>query len=311
MKPRLRIAPSALGDMPLFSTTEAEARGISRRDLGVMVRRELIWRVARGWYSSRMDAGPEERHVLRAVAVLRLHGDGTAAHRHTAVLIHGLPLARTNLSTVEIAKAPPTHGRTGPGLRLSEADLERVGCSAVHLPDLDASVRSVDPATAIVGTALTNNPLGALVAGDHALRLGVCTRPQIEAALDAARGSAGVARARQALAHLEPRHESPGETLTGAVLRRSIWTFEPQVEVVAADHCYRLDYGSRELRLAIEFDGQVKYTSPEVMEAQIVRENNLRAVGWSFVRFGWEDFEDEEKMLLRVSDAAHACRRAS
>ena len=68
---------------------------------------------------------------------------------------------------------------------------------------------------------------------------------------------------------------------------------------------------SRELRLAIEFDGQVKYTSPEVMEAQIVRENNLRAVGWSFVRFGWEDFEDEEKMLLRVSDAAHACRRAS
>ena len=114
-----------------------------------------------------------------------------------------------------------------------------------------------------------------------------------------------------ALAWADGRSESPGETLTGAVLQRSIWTFEPQVEVVAAGHCYRLDYGSRELRLAIEFDGQVKYTSPEVMEAQIVRENNLRAVGWSFVRFGWDDFEDEEKMLLRVSDAAHACRRAS
>lgn len=311
MKPRLRIAPSDLGDMHLFSTVEAEARGISRRDLGVMVRRELIWRVARGWYSSRVDAGPEERHILRAVAVLRLHGDATAAHRHTAVLIHGLPLARTNLSTVEIAKGPPTHGRAGSGLRLSEADLEQVGCSAVRLPDLDTSVLSVDPATAIVGTALTNNPLGALVAGDHALRLGVCTQTQIDAALDAARGSAGVARARETLVHLEPRHESPGETLTAAVLRRSSWTFEPQVEVVAAGHLYRLDFGSHELQLAIEFDGQSKYTGPEAMEEQIVRENNLRAEGWSFVRFEWADFEDEQQMMLRIVDAVHACQRAA
>ncbi len=311
MRPRLRIAPSDLGDMPLFSTAEAEARGISRRDLGVMVRRELIWRVARGWYSSRMAAGPEERHILRAVAVLRLHGDGTAAHRHTAALIHGLPLARTNLSTVEIAKGPPTHGRTGPGLRLSEADLEQVGCSAVRLPELDTSVLSVDPATAIVGTALTNNPQGALVAGDHALRLGACTQTQIDAALDAARGSAGVARARETLVHLEPRHESPGETLTAVVLRRSAWNFEPQVQVMAAGHLYRLDFGSHELQLAIEFDGQSKYTGPEVMEAQIVRENNLRAEGWSFVRFGWVDLEDEEEMVRRVSAAAQACRRAA
>lgn len=310
MKPKLRVAPSDLGDMPLFSTAEAEARGISRRDLGVLVRRQLIWRVARGWYSSRMDADAEQRHVLRALATLRLQGVSAAACRHTAVLIHGMPLVRTDLSVVEIAKESSTHGRTATGIRVSELALRRAGCVEVPLPDLETSALAVGPAWAIVGTAMTNNPLGALAAGDHALRRGLCTRAEIEAVLDASRGAAGVARAREALTHLEPRHESPGETLTAAVLRRSQWNFEPQVEVRAAGRVYRLDFGQRECKLAIEFDGRSKYTGPEVMEAQIAREKDLRLEGWEFVRFGWEDLEDEGEMLRRIS-AARAHRNAA
>lgn len=311
MTPAMRIAPSELGDMPLFTTAEAEARGISRRDLGVLVRLELIWRVARGWYSSRMDASPEQRHVIRALATLRLQSEGAVAIRHTAALILGLPLVRTDLSVVEIAKASTTHGRTGPGVRVSELDVERAGCIEVPLPDLETSALTITPAWAVVGTAMTNTPIGALAAGDHALRQRLCTRKDIDAALEAARGAKGVARAREILVHLEPRHESPGETLTAAVLRRSPWTFEPQVEVRAAGHDYRLDFGMRALKMAVEFDGRTKYTSPEVMEAQIVRENHIRGEGWEFVRFDWSDLDDEVEMQHRIAAAAQACRDAA
>lgn len=305
---RMRVDPSSLGDMALFSTGDAEARGISRRDLGVMVRRELVWRVARGWYSNRMDATADERHVLRAAATVRMQGAGSIAHRHTAALLHGLPLARTDLSVVEIAKARSTHGRTAKGVRISELDVEQFECVSIDVPGVDTAVPAVSPAWAIVGTAMTNNPVAALVAGDHALRHRVCSRAQIEAALLVARGSMGVSRAREALVHLEPRHESPGETLTAAVLRRSPWSFEPQVQVRAAGRNYRLDFGLRDRKLAIEFDGVIKYTSPEVMAAQVERENNLRAEGWDFVRFGWVDFDDEAEMHRRVAVKAHECR---
>lgn len=289
--------------MPLFSTLEAEGRGISRRDLGELVRRGLIWRPARGWYSSRMDADAEERHLIRAVAVLRSQGEGAVAVRHTAAVVLGLPLVKTDFERVEIGKAGSTHGRTAKGVRQSVLDVESAGVVDVPVPDL-GTVRCVAPAWAVVGTAMNNNPLAALAAGDHALRHGLCTRADITAVLDAHRGSTGVARARDHLVHLEPRHESPGETWTAAVLRRSPWDFEPQVRQRAAGRSYRLDFGNEELMLAIEFDGQMKYVSPEVKEAEIAREQDLRAIGWEFERFVWDDFEDEADMLARVAHTA-------
>ncbi len=294
--------------MPLFTTAEAEGRGISRRDLGVFVRRGLFWQPARGWYSSRMDAEIEERHLIRALAVLRSQGEGAVAIRHTAAVVHGLPLVRTDFDRVEIGKAGTTHGRTAKGVRVTGIDVGRMGCGEVAVPDL-GTVRSVSPAWAVVGTAMTNNPLAALSAGDHALRHGLCTRGDIDGALDAARGATGVGRAREALVHLDPKHESPGETLTAAVLRRSRWDFEPQVWQTVAGRNYRLDFANEELMLAVEFDGQVKYVSPEVKEDEIAREEDLRSIGWDFVRVIWDDFDDESQILGEV--AAKAAERGA
>lgn len=311
MKATLRIDPKTLGDHPLFSTAEAESWGVSRHDLAILVRRGLIWRVARGWYSCRTDVHEDERHILRTVAVLRLHGEDSVACRQSAALIHELPLARTDLSVVEVAKVNANHGRTRQGFRVSELGVDRGNCAEVFVPIVGASVRVVDPATAVVGTAMINNPMGALVAGDHALRHGLCTRTQIDGALELGRGATGIGAAREAMSHLEPRHESPGETLTAAVLRRSPWAFDPQVKVMARGRRYRLDFALREYRVALEFDGAIKYTGPEVMEAQLEREGNLRAEGWVVVRFGWDDLEDEGEMFRRISAAVDEARAAA
>lgn len=304
----MRIDPAVLGDMPLFSTAEAEASGMSRRDLALLVRRGLIWRVARGWYSSRMAAGPEEGHILRVAANLRLHGPTAIVARHSAVLLHGLPLARTNLEVVEITRTQAGHGRTREGVRVSVLGVPESRCVDVPVPIVGGVARVVDPATAIVGTAMTNHPSAALVAGDHALRQGRCTRAQLRETLEIHRGCQGIGAAREALRHLEPRHESPGETLTAAVLRRWPWAFDPQVEVWARGRRYRLDFALREHRIAIEFDGAVKYTGPEVIEDQLEREADLRAAGWIIVRFTWEDLDDEGEMLRRLTAAVEMAR---
>lgn len=288
--------------MPLFSTAEAEERGISRKDLTVMVRRELLWRPARGWYSSRMDAHEEERHVLRALAVLRLRGDGSVACRATAVLLHGLPLVRTDLSVIEVAKADAGHGRMTKGVRLSQLGAG-VECVDVVDPVIGTTVRVVDQATAIIGTAMTSSPLAALAAGDAALHTGACTRAQIDSAIDRGRRATGIELARQAMRHLDARHESPGETLTAAILRQGPDPFDPQVWVTALGKRYRLDFALREHKVAIEFDGEVKYTDPSVMEAQIARQAALEAEGWVFVRLGWADLDDPAALLRRISEA--------
>lgn len=294
--------------MPLFTTAEAEGRGISRRDLAVFVRRGLFWQPARGWYSSRTDAQIEERHLIRAAAVLRSQAEGAVAIRHTAAVVLGLPLVRTDLGRVEIGTAGGAHGRTTKGARVTGVDLDQLACVEVQVPGL-GTLRSASPAWAVVGTAMSNNPLAALAAGDHALRHGLCTRGEIAAALDAARGATGVGQAREALVHLEPKHESPGETLTAAVLRGSRWDFEPQVWQTVAGRSYRMDFANEELMLAVEFDGQVKYVSPEVKEDELAREEDLRSMGWDFVRVVWDDFEDERQIQREVDDKATARTR--
>ncbi len=300
MEPTLRIDPKALGDVPLFSAAQAREWSISDKDLRILVRREQLRRVDRGWYSTRVCATPEEEHVLRTVAALLQHDEAVASH-HSAALIHGLPLARADLGTVELTRTRPGHGRTRAGLRVRSAgDVPTV---TVEEPLTGRTVRAVDVAHAVVGAALSNNPVAGLVAGDHALREGRCSADEIHEALHRLRLCTGIRVARQALAHLEPRHESPGETLTGWELRQLGWDLVPQWVVVARGRLYRLDFRVRGHLVAIEFDGQVKYTSPEVMQAQQRREDDLRSLGWVFVRITWDDLADPAEVSRRIRAA--------
>ncbi|WP_068424223.1 hypothetical protein [Janibacter terrae] len=294
---------SAFQDLALFSTAQAHDAAISGHDLAALVRRELIWRPAPGWYSCRPDATDEERHVLRVAANLRLLGDGAAACRVSAVLLHGMPIARCDLATVEIAVLGAGHGRTRRSVRVSEFAAKGADCRLIDVPLVGGRVRVVDPATAIVGMAAANSPSGALVAADHAVRHGLCTVADLEEGLRVRSGTRGVAAARRALAHVDPRYESPGETLTAAVLRLGAWEYDPQVWVRAGGRWYRLDFAVRGLKVAIEFDGEVKYTGPEVMQAQLARQAALEAEGWVFVRIGWADLDDPAILLGRVRDA--------
>lgn len=294
---------SALRGLPLFTTEQAREARISGHDLTALIRREQVWRVAPGWYSCLVDATDDERHVLRTVARLRLLGEGAAACRVSAALLLGLPIARCDLATVEIATAGSGHGRTRTGVRVSEYAAKGGACRDVDVPLVGGTVRVVDPATAIVGMAAINSAPSALVAADFAVAQGMCTVEDIAASLKAHAGSTGIDRARAWLVDIDPRHESAGETLTAVILRQGSWEFEPQLWVRAGGRRFRLDFALREYKVAIEFDGEGKYTGPEVMVDQLARQAALEAEGWVFVRLGWADLDDPSTLLRRIAEA--------
>lgn len=309
MSPRVRVDLSYVTDLPLFSTSQAHSWGLSDTDLVTLQRNRTILRLDRGWFTGRVAAPAEERHLLRTAAAVRMHGAGVAATGISALIVHGLATARADLETVEIVRAGPAHGRRRKGVRESlDPDLVT---EQVEVRVIGASLPAVPPATAIVSTALSNNPVAAVVAGDEALRTRRCTGADIDHALARAVGRRGIARARSALGQLDARHESPGETLTAWELRPFGWRLVPQVRVVVHGRAYRLDFAVDGLMLAIEFDGALKYTGPEVMEAQERREEDLRSVGWVLVRFGWDDLADPAGMHLRISRAAAQAPRIS
>lgn len=303
------ISLADLGDVPIFSREQARLDGrLSDSDLQRLVQREQLIRLARGWYSTRVHAYPDELHLLRTVAALRLVDDSVAASAHSAALIHGLPLSRARLETVELVRPRGTHGRTRGRIHIGElVDPVR----SVEIPDLGLSVATVPVAAAVVGTGMTSGRAAMLVAGDQALRAGTCTRAELESALEKRRGRQGVEIARAALPHLDPRHESPGETLTHDVLRSYGWRLVPQVPVLVDGRTRRIDLGVEGERVALEFDGRIKYTSGAVLLEEKTREDDLREIGWQFVRVIWEDLDDPGRLDARVRAAVARARRAA
>ena len=65
-----------------------------------------------------------------------------------------------------------------------------------------------------------------------------------------------------------------------------------------------------ELRLAIEVDGFEHHSSPDAFQRDRTRQNRLVALGWTVLRFTWEDVVKRPAMVAQtIRDADPASRR--
>lgn len=113
----------------------------------------------------------------------------------------------------------------------------------------------------------------------------------------------GARRARAVLRITSGLAESPGESVLHWFVR-ALGLPAPRLQARIADpelsRFYFPDEVWPEFKVLAEFDGQLKYTSPEELWREKQRHDALVRMGWHTERFIWSDFGDLDALRLRV-----------
>ena len=151
----------------------------------------------------------------------------------------------------------------------------------------------------------------ALVIADSALRRGL-TADALAVALHLGAGSRGIRQAREVLALSDANAESPGESWLRLVVVQGGLPY-PELQIPIDTHLGRkyVDLGWRELQVAVEFDGRVKYETASggaslAFYDEKRRQDALEELGWVVVRVMWEDLHQPDALVTRLW---HAIRR--
>lgn len=283
-----RIAAEQHG---LISRGQARAEGLPLK--------AIEWRVSTGRWSAvqpgvyRPRSAPTSWHQRLMAAVLRGGRDALASHRAAAALWR---LDGINERAIEISVPCARRIRGALVHRRARSDnprsteLDRIPATHIERTIIDlAAVVSSDRA----GGAL-----------DDALRRGLVSVKRMERVLDAlsTRGRKGAGAVRTLLAQrdqLDGLAESRLEASMLQVLRRRRLPLpEAQYRVVEGGRVIaRLDFAYPSARIGIETDGYRWHGGRERWARDIRRENRLKLLGWTLLRFSWEDVRERPEVV--------------
>lgn len=282
----------------VFSTASAEKAGISRFRLLAMAKVGELHHLARGAWSAEPPTDDADLHLMRTIAVLGRQKGASAATAHSALVAWGLPIWGADLDRVHLIRESSAttrrsldHTVWSPGPRTVAVERD---------PVLTTAIRCAEASVAIVHTGIAATPETALIAADAAVGRGLVSARQLEvAAADIPMGTRGAQSVRRALADVDGRHESAGETRTALVCRELGYELEPQVWIGP----WRVDFIIRGTKVVLEFDGAVKYESKQDLLAEKRREDDLRRRGWVIVRLMWKDLYHPKVVRERIEAA--------
>ncbi len=123
----------------------------------------------------------------------------------------------------------------------------------------------------------------------------------------------------EALDLADGRAESPGESRTRVLIKQlGFEDVDLQVALSDADGFVgRVDMLMPVSRIVIEFDGKIKYTDPSMLGnktsgdavfGEKVREDRIRALGYSVVRVYWSDLKDPNRLERKLRQAGAKAR---
>lgn len=152
----------------------------------------------------------------------------------------------------------------------------------------------------------------AVTVADSALRHDDITPAGLRALAEEARGS-GARQARRVAALADARAANPFESVLRAVALgvRGI-EFEPQREIRESGFFARPDLVDRERRLVVEADSHTWHSSRKALRRDCRRYTGLTLLGWTVLRFAWEDvmFEPDYVRASLEALALGAAERA-
>ncbi|WP_427005035.1 type IV toxin-antitoxin system AbiEi family antitoxin domain-containing protein [Pseudarthrobacter sp. H2] len=293
----------------LWRTDQLHEKGLNSRAIRLLLSQGKLVRLRYGCYL-RAALWDKQFATIRSKQLIHAHAHGTLTtstgdfvYSHTsAARLHGLFLWNVDDLIHILLRVRPSSERLGKDVRghtrpYTEADVQTIG-----------KLRGRTLERTVVDCAMMLSYRQALVIMDHGLRLGA-DRALMEAMADSLAGRRGIRNLRMAMINADPRSESAGETLTRELIARlNLPTPEAQVEVHSPAGRHRLDFAWKEKKVALEFDGRVKYfdyqPTDEVIYQERRREKALTEDGWRFVRVEWKDLFREQEFKNRIL-AAH------
>jgi len=299
----------------LWRTDELTDLGYGSRSIRTLLDSGSLVRLRYGCYV-RASVWEAQSPGVRSRLLIYAHAHGTRttstgqfAYSHTsAARLHRLYLWKVDDLIHLLQQVNPSSERHGRDVKCHTrpfSDDEIVTLNALR-------VTSLERTAADCAMMLTYRQ--SLIVMDHALRLGA-DRSLLQAMADSLDGRRGIRTFRRVLENADSRSESPGETLTRElILRLGIRPPTPQFEVTSPIGRHRLDFAWKKEKVALEFDGKVKYfdfqPTNEVLFQERLREKALTEEGWLFVRVGWKDLFNEAQFKNRVLRALAGRPRA-
>lgn len=301
---------------PAFALSEGYDAGLSYQRM----RSRALDRPGRGL---RTIKGSDPTFVERVRPYTRL-SDLTAASHATAARLWGIPVPPWMESDESIHVSRPLRvaqtrrpGVTGHNARLLENDIVDVDGLALTSPawtwvDLAEEIRLEDLVAA--GDALLRRPDAPARNGGLALPDPLSSVAEIERVVTRRRGTRGIRLAREALPLLRSGADSAPESRLRLLIVQAGLP-EPEVNRWITDddgrRISRPDLQYRELRIAMEYEGEHHLTDPAQWTRDIERDDRLRALGWRILRFTKVHLrpESHEATVRRVRAAVRASSR--
>ena len=297
---------------------EFVAEGFHHDELTQMTRRKELVHIRRGAYVEPSSEEPDPRAAHRQLveATIRQSSPEAVASYVSAAVLHGLPTWNDSLSRVHLSR-----NRSGGGRR-------RRRYSEIHgatLPERDVvlvdGIRTTSLGRTVVDLACALPMDRAAAAGDAALRLGA-DPAELTELLDEGGGRRGIAQARRAVAFLDGRSESAGESVSRVQFHRyGIPKPDLQHDVFGPDGEFvgRSDFWWEQYNTLGEFDGKIKYgrtlkpdqAVEDVLFDEKHREDALRDEDLQVERWIWKDLYPPLNLKARLERAFARGRRSS
>lgn len=281
-----------------------------RAAIAADVRRERLLRIRRGVYIAselwiRLSA--EDQHRVRVIAASELErlgeptGDPFVASHVSAVALWRLPWAGAYPARVHVVSEHARGGR-------SNSHIVRHTSGRPAAPVLIDGVLVTDLASTVVAVAVSESFREAVIVADAALRraehpiehmpAGITDRAGLLTVADALPLRQGSAAARAVGEFADGRADRPGESHSRVSMHEAgITPPKLQVELFGASgRRYFGDFWWPQFQTIGEFDGEGKYRDPKFLRGRTphralmdekAREDDLRATGRRFVRWGW------------------------
>ncbi|WP_040774384.1 type IV toxin-antitoxin system AbiEi family antitoxin domain-containing protein [Nocardia pneumoniae] len=296
----------------LISRRQALATGLSDKQLRRLCRTGQWHRLRAGRYlnSSGSGLGATDRHLLLTFATAETTSDAAITSHCSAAVLHGMSTWDISLHRVHLTRNRINGGRLSKRVVVHSAQVE---------PDEITFVEGIGvttPARTVIDIARSEGFEQSVALGDSALRRGLTTTAELREHLRRARHRPGRRRAARVLDFLDGRSESVGESRSRIALHHC-GIPEPEIQArVFSDSgvCVaRVDFLFPELGVIGEFEGRSEHSHalggprfPGRIADGKRRDEQLHALGWTVVRWTWDDLAAPSDLLQRIRTAARA-----